>query len=91
MANPMTGKDVANVLSTYVNCMNLDSSDFVEAVLRDHPTLQQNLMRVIMKLVKSWADLESSHRYDLRSEATIKAAKQIVDNWDDIGPYLPFV
>lgn len=76
----------ADALTDYVNVMGRKYGAFVAAILRSHRTLQQNVMRMFMQLVKAW----SESRYDGRNEATVKLAKEIMEAVGD-SIYLPHI
>ena len=73
------GRQAAAALTNYVNgyCGPTDTESFVDTILREHRTLQQSTMRLIMATIKEWAKCK---HYDLRNEATIELARHIVAN-----------
>lgn len=71
------GREFANAFSKFVNNFNREDKQFaVEAMLRDHPTLQQSMMRFFMQFV---AGMAGQARVDGRNEASVKLAKRIVE------------
>jgi hypothetical protein len=69
------GKEFANTFSRFVNNMNREPKKHaIEAMLRDHPTLQQGMMRFFMEFVEGMAE----QRGDLRNEGSIALAKEIL-------------
>lgn len=71
-----TGEQFARDFSNFVNDMrDGPKAAAVEAMLRDHRTLQQGMMRFFMQFVEGMAD----QRSDLRNEASVKLAKAIMD------------
>ncbi len=70
------GKEFAEVFGQFVNTMGggPDRKIAIEAMMRDHRTLQQGMMRFCIEYIEAMA--EQSH--DLRNEASVKLAKKIV-------------
>ena len=85
-------KELVKLLSSHMNSFAKDYSDFVEMVVyQEHRTLQQNTMRLVLQLIQGWAKAHDDNRYDLRNEATCKAAKKIMELFDNEIPFLPVV
>lgn len=88
----MTGKELAEAIGNFVN--GADSKDidtFVEAMINNvHRTLQQNTMKMFVRLVQKYAQLPDSH-YDLRNEATVQLCKKIVERLDKYDLALPLI
>ena len=74
-------RDVANVLSDYVNA-NYITSQLAEEMLRDDLTLIQSKMRLFMAFVEK---LSKATRYDERLEGSVELAKKIMK----LDYYLP--
>jgi len=68
-----------------------EMQDLAEAICRDHPTLQQNKMRLFVEMLRIWADHYEKGIFDLRSEATCKLASEILKNVDPDLLYMPSV
>jgi hypothetical protein len=70
-------EDAANfvqVFSTFCNNMNDEPQKLaVAALMREHRTIQQKMMRFFMLFVENMA----GQSYDLRNEASVKLAEQI--------------
>jgi hypothetical protein len=79
----------ARDFSNSVNEMSFDAQAFAQELRRDHRTIQQNTMKVIMELVRQWSDDHDSGNFDLRNEDTVKMAKDITQNVDTI--YLRYI
>lgn len=81
----LSGEEFAKVFSEFSNNMN-DSAkkEAIEKMMRDHRTLQQNMMRFCMEFIEAM----SNQQYDLRNEASVKLAKEImeIDSVDRILP-----
>lgn len=90
-----TGNGVYDVLNeiNVVQAASKDFSDFVqrfgesfwnhvfaEAVAgKIHRTVQQKMMGLVIQLLIRWAKCKEENQYDLRNEATVNMAKEIVD------------
>jgi len=83
---------VVDTVSRYVNCFGADemSKLFVERMSREHRTLQQAFTRLCFMWIQHLAKLESNH-YDLRNEASVKAAKKIMSHVDEYDLHLPTI
>lgn len=86
-----TGKEIAELLTDWVNNMNLDNKEFVETICyKTHRTLQQSLFKVMVGLMKEWAKCSEENNFDLRNEATVNLCKEINDKFGERF-YLPFI
>jgi len=74
----MSGKELADAMSKFVNSFNPDSKTFVEAVTNDHKTLQQSTMRLFMKCIERWAEMRDEGSFDRRNEDTCRISKEIM-------------
>ena len=85
------GEDVARLLMSYVNAFHLsDEKEFINGCVYEHRTLQQNLFRMIYKMIQEWAKMSIDGRFDLRNEGTVNACRKIVTILDrEIA--LPFI
>jgi hypothetical protein len=76
--DPDDPQEVVRVVSVLINTMGDGDviSKFVEAMSREHRTLQQGFTR----LVVAWIlDLAHREHYDLRNEASVMLARKIVE------------
>ncbi len=80
-----TPEEVAKMLSEFVNVMNNkeEIKEAIELMLRDHRTLQQNMMRFMLSYI-----VEQARRYnsgdremffDMRNDGSGKLASEIVE------------
>lgn len=77
----MTGKEVAQVISNYVNCNPTGKhSDVTSQVLKNHPTLQQATIRLCFSIIEAMATQEY---VDDRNEDCVDACKTIVERCKD--------
>jgi hypothetical protein len=77
--NPHNPKDVAEVISTYVNNFSFKADALAEEMAKDHRTLLQSKMQVVVKFIELMAWAESKQYFDLRNEATVKCARKMID------------
>lgn len=82
------GQKLGEQLIDWVNSGNdrAECEDFIKAILNGHRTLQQNLMRVNVKLIEAWSKSDS----DLRNGATVKMCKKIMVVVSE-DRHLPFI
>lgn len=63
------------------------SEAFVNGILGDHRTLQQSTMReVVIPLLRGWKLAQEEGFTDLRNEATVEAARVMIEALEDHGP-----
>jgi len=90
----LTPDEMAEEMSKFLNTLSSDerTEKFVEAMRRDHRTLQQSFTRLCLAWI---ADLADREHYDGRNEASVKVAKEIkraiLNEEGHFPPYLPFV
>jgi len=84
----------AKTMGDYVNSYSHDSKEFVEAMSRQHRTLQQSFTGVCVAWLHHLSKLEE-FRYDGRNEASVQLAKKLLAERPDFDPkydlYLPLV
>jgi hypothetical protein len=85
------GLDLADQIGNFANDMRCPDGDrhkgFIDGLQRQHLTLQQNIMKMIMKVIFTFAE----PRYtDLRNAATVELAKKIKEHVED-DCYLPTI
>jgi len=83
-------EEIVRKLSNFVNTMSRNPEHFVNAVMREHRTLQQSMFGVFMACVSQWAVLSDEGQYDLRNEATVKMSKKIMSALDG-ECYVPLI
>lgn len=83
---------IKNFEREILNIVGDGPDKFVDYILADHRTLQQNMGRIVIKLIEGWAEMYDNGRYDLRNEGTVEFAKNVRDKvLKDGNTYLPFV
>ncbi len=83
------GKEFAETFSSFVNTMGgkLTIEAAIEVMMRDHPTLQQGMMRFVIAFIKALADVRS----DGRNECAVKLATKIMAALDYEDEFLPTI
>lgn len=85
-----TPKEVAESLGELTNWGGAqEEQEFAAAIMREHRTLQQKIMRLFLATCKNWAAADKPGWYDARNEDTIKAAVKIVETTKDC--YFPHI
>ena len=81
----------AQDLADAANNMAFDEDKFVDVLMNQHRTIQQNTMGAILALIWRWADQFDKGNYDARNEATCRASRQIRDALGEYGNKLPYI
>ncbi len=68
-------RTAARVLSDWVNDMGHKNEVFVQAVMQEHRTLQQQMFEVMLACIAEWAKAE---QYDARNAFTILKCREIM-------------
>ena len=77
----ITGKELADELTDFVNNFNCDHDEFINAFTRQHRTLQQSSFRLFLMLMEKMATEEYKKTCDHRNEGTHKLAKKLIDGF----------
>jgi hypothetical protein len=77
----------AQVFSDWVNGMGHSKQAFVQAVMLEHRTLQQQMFEVMLACMAEWAKTE---HYDARNEHTILKSREIMALFPD-GTKVPLI
>ena len=86
-----TAEEAVKFISNFVNNMNLDREGFVQGMANEHRTLQQEFTGLCLNWLQHLASLPEG-RYDLRNEASVKIAKEIMAKVESAGwKRLPFI
>jgi hypothetical protein len=80
--------EFANVHGARSN--NEEVQDLIKRMLRDHRTLQQNTMRIVIEYLKAVATQQLS-QCDARNEASTLLASKLLENVSDEQLYLPYI
>jgi len=73
---------IAKEISDMVNNMSFGETEreiFADEITKNHRTLQQSTMKLFYRVIQAWAVYEENGWYDERNEATVKAAKRIIE------------
>lgn len=79
--------ELVHNFSRWVNNMGHDNHDFVQAVMSEHRTLQQQMFETMLTCIDAWAKQE---HYDLRNEYTVLKCREIMNLFPG-GPITPFI
>jgi hypothetical protein len=75
-------------ISKHCNYMGTNLAEVGVMLANDHPTLQQNFMRIVIGFIEEQAAKDYS---DLRNEATVEQCKKFKETYSADGLYLPYV
>lgn len=75
------GLELAENLTNFVNNFNCDSDSFIEGFCRQHRTLQQSSMRLILKLIEKVASDE--YYTDGRNVQSAEIAKKLLRGFEN--------
>jgi len=78
----------ARKISDAINDMGLNYYEAGRYLANDHPTLQQNFMRLAVEFISQEASKNVFH-FDDRNVETVKLCKEIQIVFDRLGVYLP--
>lgn len=70
--------DAAHAVMLFVNDFSYDYKTFTREICKDHPTLQQSVMRLFVELSKEMAK-KSPEVVDERNERAVELAKRIAE------------
>lgn len=69
------------VMSDYINNMGHKPQEFVDAMARDHRTLQQSFTQICLLWLKHCSELKEGY-YDGRNEYSVQISKKLLSNVD---------
>lgn len=72
-----TAEETVQTMTDFVNNFSMNPTEFIEAMSREHRTLQQSFTRLVFMWIEHCATDE--YRHDLRNEATHRISKEVVD------------
>lgn len=71
-------EELADKITTGLNSMLFDEKEFVEAMSKEHRTLQQKFTRLALTWVEHLAELDPKFS-DARNEASLKTSKHLIE------------
>lgn len=83
----ITGKQVAETFSEFVNVSIHDKEEFADAVLNEHRYLQEEMFKSMLKCIEGWSEAKDFGGYDERNLYTVKASKAMIQGLKDAGLY----
>ncbi len=72
----MDTKELVNELTDFVNTYDCDKDEFINQFCRQHRTLQQSTIRLLMSLIEHVGS--DAYRFDARNEGAHDLCKKIV-------------
>jgi len=84
-------KEVARILSHFVNCMGNKVEDVVTALDDEHRTLQQGITKFCVKWLEECAKKHDSKCFDLRNQASAELGKAFVERIEPRERAMPFI
>ena len=79
--------EAVSAFSRWVNNMAHENSDFVQSVMSEHRTLQQQMFETMLSCMDAWAKQE---HYDLRNEFCVLKCREIMEHFPG-GARVPFI
>jgi hypothetical protein len=77
--NGEKGKEMAEAFLDFVNGANSkDKQAFVQHILRDHRTLQQEAFNVMLDTCKAWSELDGTELFDDRNKYAVETSVKIM-------------
>jgi len=80
-------REVVKAFSAWVNGMGHENQPFVDALMQEHRTLQQQIFETMIACMDAWAKTE---HYDARNEYTIMKCREIMALFPN-GTRVPFI
>ena len=87
MSEEQTTKDYRTI-SSMINNMGFNAREVAKKLSNDHPTLQQNFMRLVSEFIRAEAQKEHS---DARNEATVEICKKLLKLMEDENMHLSYI
>lgn len=87
MGEKLTGRQMGEQFSNFVNMSTHDKDEFATTVCNEHRFLQQEMFNAFFKCVENWSASESRGYYDARNEYAVKASKAMIQGLKDAGLY----
>lgn len=88
--NSRDGKDVAELMTKFVNSFSIDEKNFIEKMGGEHRTLQQSFTKLCWLWFVKMAELGSAGRFDDRNKASVELAQKVVQAFKDEA-YFPMI
>ena len=82
-----TGKEVATEVSLFVNNFSPDTKGFIDAIMQDHKTIQQSVIRLCRELIFAMAQ---NKNVDARNVMCVNWCQEIVEKCSDFS-HLPLI
>jgi hypothetical protein len=76
----MTGKDAAKAFTDFINGAGSSAKkEFVETMMREHRTLQQESFNLFLDCMEAWSKLNGTELYDDRNKFAVVKSREIME------------
>ncbi len=82
----VTKEFTRSILNTFT-----DPDDFIEAMLNEHRTIQQNFTRLVADYLSRLAEQFDEGRFDARNQASVEFAKKVQERVLAEGVGFPYI
>jgi hypothetical protein len=82
----LSGTELQDAMSNTCNSYLPEVESFIEALKKDHRTLQQNQIRFMLQVIEAMAEVKNT---DARNEGGVLMCKNIVDAYTAKNGYKP--
>jgi hypothetical protein len=82
--------DTVESIAKFTNRMGFSTESFIVTMAREHRTLQQSFTGICLSWLWHLSQLEENY-YDLRNEASVKIAKELLKGKDKYVACLPHI
>lgn len=77
MTDKSDTQELVKQITSFVNSYSIDSLPFIEAMEKEHRTLQQSFTKLCLLWIENCAS--HTYRYDGRNEASHEISKRLID------------
>lgn len=100
----LTPEELAGAITDFVNNFNCDKKAFIDALFKEHRTLQQSTIRLFLEVIEAAAD--PGYRTDGRNDGAKQTCQDVIEGFKmvrkekdgkyycaEFGPsrYLPYI
>ena len=92
MTTELSVESVADQISRFVNSSSAkDIKELGKMLAKDHRTLQQSKMHMVVGFIESLEESYSSGWFDARNEQACKFSSKVVQSTDDLDRCFPLI
>lgn len=81
---------LASDIAMALNVFGFDEKEFCEQMSREHRTLQQNFMRLVISWIRCCAEFKP-HQYDERNEDSVRICRKLAEKLNEEDAGLRFI